>query len=51
MLDWSGDLYDQVVAVELIDRFRDIRKFNGVNELKAQLASDMNVVRELVTLN
>lgn len=40
ILDWSGDLYGDVVRVRFLHHLRDERKFAGVDELKRQIASD-----------
>ena len=40
LLDFDGDLYDQPLTVEFVARLRDEQKFNGLDELKAQLALD-----------
>ncbi len=46
VLDWSDDLYDQPIRVEFIGKLRDERKFNGLEELKTQLAHDVEASRE-----
>jgi riboflavin kinase/FMN adenylyltransferase len=38
--DFSGDLYGTDITVQIVERLRDERKFNGVNELLMQLKSD-----------
>ncbi len=45
VLDWTGDLYDDVVRVRFLHRLRDERRFNSVEELKAQIAYDINRAR------
>ena len=45
VLDWSGDLYDQPIRVEFIQKLRDERKFAGLDEIKAQLARDVEAGR------
>lgn len=40
LFDFSGDLYGQVVSVELVDFIRPERKFAGIEELKNQIAED-----------
>lgn len=47
LADFSGDLYGQMLRVEFLDRLRDTTRFNGVDELKAQLRNDMNAARTL----
>lgn len=48
LLDWSGDLYDQTIAVAFAERIRGERKFSGIDELKAQIARDVDTARELL---
>ncbi|AUC61899.1 bifunctional riboflavin kinase / FMN adenylyltransferase RibF [Cyanobacterium sp. HL-69] len=40
ILNWEGDLYNKVLEVELLKFLRPERKFNSLDELKAQIASD-----------
>jgi riboflavin kinase/FMN adenylyltransferase len=46
LLDFSGDLYDQPLTLQLVARLRDEQKFNGLDELKAQLAKDADAARQ-----
>jgi riboflavin kinase/FMN adenylyltransferase len=48
LLDWSGDLYGQIITVEFIYRLRGEQKFNGIEELKAQIARDVAQARDLL---
>ncbi|MEJ7618509.1 MAG: bifunctional riboflavin kinase/FAD synthetase [Pyrinomonadaceae bacterium] len=41
ILDWSGDLYGDVVRVRFLFRLRDERKFAHVGELQSQIQSDV----------
>jgi riboflavin kinase / FMN adenylyltransferase len=45
ILDWAGDLYGKRIRVEFIQKLRDERKFNGIDEIKAQLAVDVQNAR------
>jgi riboflavin kinase/FMN adenylyltransferase len=45
VLDWSGDLYGQNIRVEFVQKLRDERKFSGIEEIKAQLARDVEASR------
>ncbi|HEX8349231.1 MAG TPA: bifunctional riboflavin kinase/FAD synthetase [Hymenobacter sp.] len=40
LLDFEGDLYDQLLTVQLVARLRDEQKFDSLEALKAQLARD-----------
>jgi len=42
VLNWSGDLYGDVVRVRFLHRLRNELKFSSVDELKAQIAKDVN---------
>lgn len=41
VIDWSGDLYGDVVRVRFLHRLRDEKKFGSVAELKTQIESDV----------
>lgn len=41
LLDFNGDLYGQAVRLSFVNRLRDVRTFNSVEELKQQLARDI----------
>ena len=40
IFDFDGDLYGDVLRVRFLHRLRDERKFNGIDELKAQIELD-----------
>jgi riboflavin kinase / FMN adenylyltransferase len=48
LLDFSGDLYGQTLAVDLVDRVRDVRKFGSRDELVDQIRNDVAAVRALL---
>ena len=48
LFDFSGDLYGQVLEVELIDFIRPEQKFDGLDALKAQIAADSATAREIL---
>lgn len=40
IFDFDGDLYGDVIRVRFLHRIRDERKFNGIEELRAQIERD-----------
>lgn len=50
-LDYSGDLYGQVLKVEIEEFIRLIFKFKNLEELKANIDNDLKLIRERVKLN
>ena len=46
ILDFDGDIYHQIIKVELIDYIRAEVKFNGIDALKEQLKIDKKAVNE-----
>ncbi|MBK7707753.1 MAG: bifunctional riboflavin kinase/FAD synthetase [Acidobacteria bacterium] len=42
VFDFDGDLYGDVLRVRFLHRIRDERRFNGIDELKAQIQKDSN---------
>ncbi|TGE16281.1 bifunctional riboflavin kinase/FAD synthetase [Hymenobacter elongatus] len=45
LLDFTGDLYGQLLTLQLVARLRDEQKFSGLDALKAQLAQDADDAR------
>ena len=45
IFDFDGDLYGDVLRVRFLHRIRDERKFNGIEELKAQIERDTHRAR------
>jgi riboflavin kinase / FMN adenylyltransferase len=45
VFDFDGDLYGNVLRVRFLHRIRDERKFNGIDELKAQIEKDTKRAR------
>ena len=41
VLNWSGDLYGDVVRVRFLHRLRDEKKFSSIDELKSQIERDV----------
>lgn len=46
-IGWSDPLYGQPLEVDFLSRLRDIQRFNGVDELKKQLRSDVERAKEI----
>lgn len=46
LLDVERDLYDQRITIEFIERLRDEERFDDIEELKAQMAVDVEQVRQ-----
>lgn len=42
LIDFAGDLYGDHLQIELVERVRPTRKFDGVEALKAQIAADVD---------
>ena len=49
ILDWDGDLYGRTLGVDLIERIRDERRFDSLDELVGQIARDIDRVRCILT--
>lgn len=45
VFDFDGDLYGDVLRVRFLHRIRDEKKFNGIDELKAQIELDSDRAR------
>ena len=48
LLDFAGDLYGARLRIELVARLRGEAKFGSLDELKAQIARDVQRAREVV---
>jgi riboflavin kinase/FMN adenylyltransferase len=48
IIDYDGDLYDEHVRVEFVERLRDQEKFSTVEALSAQIARDVEATRAIV---
>jgi riboflavin kinase/FMN adenylyltransferase len=46
LIGFDGDLYDQMIEVEMIDWVREQQKFSGIDALKEQIARDLETVRD-----
>jgi riboflavin kinase/FMN adenylyltransferase len=49
LLNFSGDLYGQLLRVELVDYLRPERKFESLDALKSQLEKDRDAARSLLS--
>lgn len=50
LLNFHGDLYEQLLDVDIVTRLRDTRPFQSINELIIQLQADVATVSQEVTL-
>jgi len=48
LIDWHGDLYGEVLRVDLIERLRDERRFGSLGELVAQIKRDVERARAVL---
>ncbi|MCB2013612.1 MAG: bifunctional riboflavin kinase/FAD synthetase [Sphingobium sp.] len=48
LFDFSGDLYDQAIEVQLIGYIRPEMKLDGLDALKAQIAKDCDAARQIL---
>lgn len=48
LFDYVGDLYGRSVRVQFIDRIRDERRFDGIDDLKTQIEQDCTRARVLL---
>jgi len=46
VMNWSGDLYGDVLRVRFLHRLRDEKKFSSVDELKSQIDRDVKRAHE-----
>jgi riboflavin kinase/FMN adenylyltransferase len=48
VLDWDGDLYGQVLPVDIIERIRDEQRFDSIGDLVAQISLDVDEARSIL---
>ncbi len=48
ILDFNHDLYDQEIRVNMIEKLRDEKKFNGIAELSDQIRKDIEKARTIL---
>ncbi len=49
LLDYSGDLYGRAVRIHFVQRLRSEQKFSGLDELKARIAQDIQLGRQILS--
>jgi riboflavin kinase/FMN adenylyltransferase len=49
LLDWSGNLYGQEIVVQFFHRLRGEQKFSGIDSLVAQIRTDAEQAKGLLT--
>ena len=49
ILDFSGDIYGSDIRVHFVQRIRDEKKFNGIDELKARISTDIDLGRQILS--
>lgn len=50
LIDFSGDLYGELARVQFVQLLRTERRFDGIDALAAQLRTDIDDARNLLTL-
>ena len=48
ILDFKGDIYGRDIRVHFVQRIRDEKKFSGIDELKARIAKDIDLGRQIL---
>ncbi|NJK28095.1 MAG: bifunctional riboflavin kinase/FAD synthetase, partial [Coleofasciculaceae cyanobacterium SM2_3_26] len=48
VLDWVGDLYGQVLTIDLVEFLRPEQRFASLEDLKAQIQQDCGMARRLL---
>lgn len=51
LIGFDGPLYGEPVEIEFLTRLRDVKQFSGIDELKTQLARDVEAAREAAILD
>ena len=51
ILDWNKEIYGNLVNIEIVDKIRDEKKFESLDDLKKQMIIDETTVREKIFLN
>ncbi len=48
ILEFEGDIYGETIEVELLEKIRDERHFNTLEELRCQVLQDIKIVKEII---
>lgn len=48
ILDFSGDIYGEIVKLEMVKRLRAETRFSSVDDLKTQISKDVEIARALL---
>lgn len=48
IIDFDKDIYGQEIVLKIVDRIRDIEKFNSLSEVKKQVDKDIEYARKIV---
>ena len=51
LINWDGNLYKKEIEIFFIERIRDEKKFNSIQDLSIQLQNDKNYVLKNLNLN
>lgn len=51
ILDFDQDLYGTRIRVNMVERLRDEKKFDGIEELAAQIKTDIQIARDILKKN
>ncbi|MCP3944064.1 MAG: bifunctional riboflavin kinase/FAD synthetase [Desulfobacteraceae bacterium] len=51
ILNFSGDLYDTRVRINLVERLRDEKKFSSLEQLSEQIKKDIEIAKEILEKN
>ncbi|MEM7561033.1 MAG: riboflavin kinase, partial [Planctomycetota bacterium] len=46
ILDWKGTIYGERLEVTLLERIREVRKFDSIESLTQQLQQDIQACRD-----
>ena len=51
ILEFNADIYGKIITIEFLERIRDEKKFNGIEELKEQLQKDTKYIYKVYLQN